>query len=288
MFWCVCFSLLKTLVEASNVNRFTVKVNFPASTRTRVAAPSGAPSVFRRTARTLVLSGAAQMAECCPNKLHQHHTLTEHQSSSHSVLPVCLFFKHPSPMNPLLCIRLSSSATPGKNTWLKMSRWMPHSGIYSSYSGLHFGCITLSHAVSLQITPTSCVFSIVASWEVSAIGHPVVLPLSVCEELLGVMEESNSTLPASMRCMRSYEVRGLLIIHIFIVFVKLLFSNIAATYFCSVHLQHLYSDRRDSIFNHTLIAFVILSFSLTARFSDYVGHKKVFSLFSALFQLLCS
>lgn len=84
---------------------------------------------------------------------------------------------------------------------------MSHSGIYSSYSGLNFGCITLSHAVSLQITPTSCVFSIVASWEVSAIGHPVVLPLSVCEELLEVMEESNSTLPASMRCMRSYEVR---------------------------------------------------------------------------------
>lgn len=62
--------------------------------------------------------------------------------------------------------------------------------------------------MSLQITPTSCVFrSIVASWEVSAIGHPVVLPLSVCEELLKVMEESNATLPASMRCMRSYEVR---------------------------------------------------------------------------------
>uniref|UniRef100_A0A674PF08 E3 ubiquitin-protein ligase E3D n=1 Tax=Takifugu rubripes TaxID=31033 RepID=A0A674PF08_TAKRU len=50
---------------------------------------------------------------------------------------------------------------------------------------------------------------IVASWEVSAIGHPVVLPLRVCKELLEVMEESNSTLPASMRCMRSYEVRDL-------------------------------------------------------------------------------
>lgn len=62
--------------------------------------------------------------------------------------------------------------------------------------------------MSLQITPTSCVFcSIVASWEVSATGHPVVLPLSVCEELLEVVEESNSTLPASMRRMRSYEVR---------------------------------------------------------------------------------
>ncbi|XP_040899402.1 E3 ubiquitin-protein ligase E3D [Toxotes jaculatrix] len=47
---------------------------------------------------------------------------------------------------------------------------------------------------------------IVTSWEVSAIGHPVVLPLKVCEELLQVIEDSNSTLPASMRCMRSYKV----------------------------------------------------------------------------------
>ncbi|XP_047213934.1 E3 ubiquitin-protein ligase E3D isoform X3 [Girardinichthys multiradiatus] len=47
---------------------------------------------------------------------------------------------------------------------------------------------------------------IVTSWEVKSIGHPVVLPLKVCEELLQVMDESNSTLPASMRCMRSYEV----------------------------------------------------------------------------------
>lgn len=47
---------------------------------------------------------------------------------------------------------------------------------------------------------------IVTSWEVNAIGHPVVLPLKVCEELLQVMDDSNSTLPASMRCMRSYEV----------------------------------------------------------------------------------
>uniref|UniRef100_A0A3Q2WTT4 E3 ubiquitin-protein ligase E3D n=1 Tax=Haplochromis burtoni TaxID=8153 RepID=A0A3Q2WTT4_HAPBU len=46
----------------------------------------------------------------------------------------------------------------------------------------------------------------VTSWEVSVIGHPVVLPLKVCEELLQVMDDSNSTLPASMRCMRSYEV----------------------------------------------------------------------------------
>ncbi|XP_026150233.1 E3 ubiquitin-protein ligase E3D [Mastacembelus armatus] len=47
---------------------------------------------------------------------------------------------------------------------------------------------------------------IVTRWEVNAIGHPVVLPLKVCEELLQVIDDSNSTLPASMRCMRSYEV----------------------------------------------------------------------------------
>uniref|UniRef100_A0AAQ4NUR0 E3 ubiquitin-protein ligase E3D n=1 Tax=Gasterosteus aculeatus aculeatus TaxID=481459 RepID=A0AAQ4NUR0_GASAC len=47
---------------------------------------------------------------------------------------------------------------------------------------------------------------IVTSWEANAIGHPVVLPLSVCEELLQVIDDSNSTLPASMCCMRSYEL----------------------------------------------------------------------------------
>ncbi|XP_008275838.1 E3 ubiquitin-protein ligase E3D [Stegastes partitus] len=47
---------------------------------------------------------------------------------------------------------------------------------------------------------------VVASWEVSAIGHPVVLPLKVCEELQQVIHDSNATLPASMRCMTSYEV----------------------------------------------------------------------------------
>ncbi|XP_030606203.1 E3 ubiquitin-protein ligase E3D isoform X2 [Archocentrus centrarchus] len=47
---------------------------------------------------------------------------------------------------------------------------------------------------------------IVTSWEVNATGHPVELPLKVCEELLQVMDDSNSTLPASMHCMRSYEV----------------------------------------------------------------------------------
>lgn len=52
-----------------------------------------------------------------------------------------------------------------------------------------------------------CVFSIVASWEANAVGHPLVLPLNVCEELLQVIDDSHATLPASMRCMRSYEVR---------------------------------------------------------------------------------
>uniref|UniRef100_A0A146ZWQ0 E3 ubiquitin-protein ligase E3D n=1 Tax=Fundulus heteroclitus TaxID=8078 RepID=A0A146ZWQ0_FUNHE len=47
---------------------------------------------------------------------------------------------------------------------------------------------------------------IATSWEANSIGHAMVLPLKVCEELLQVMDESNATLPASMRCMRCYEV----------------------------------------------------------------------------------
>ncbi|XP_017268590.1 E3 ubiquitin-protein ligase E3D [Kryptolebias marmoratus] len=47
---------------------------------------------------------------------------------------------------------------------------------------------------------------IVSSWEVNSLGHPLVLPLKVCEELLQVMDDSNATLPASMRRMRSYKV----------------------------------------------------------------------------------
>lgn len=47
---------------------------------------------------------------------------------------------------------------------------------------------------------------IVTTWEVNAIGQPVVLPLKVCEELKDVITGSNSALPASMRSMRSYEV----------------------------------------------------------------------------------
>ncbi|XP_030248533.1 E3 ubiquitin-protein ligase E3D [Sparus aurata] len=67
-------------------------------------------------------------------------------------------------------------------------------------------------ARALKLLYTNCSHTgaeqkdIVTSWEVNAIGHPVVLPLTVCEELLQVMDDSNSTLPASMRCMRSYEV----------------------------------------------------------------------------------
>ncbi|CAK6954231.1 E3 ubiquitin-protein ligase E3D [Scomber scombrus] len=46
----------------------------------------------------------------------------------------------------------------------------------------------------------------VTNWEVNAIGHPVVLLPEVCDELLQVIDDSNSALPASMRCMRSYKV----------------------------------------------------------------------------------
>ncbi|XP_076593533.1 E3 ubiquitin-protein ligase E3D isoform X1 [Chaetodon auriga] len=66
-------------------------------------------------------------------------------------------------------------------------------------------------ARALKLLYTTCSHTgveqrdIVTSWEVNAIGHPVVLPLKVCEELLQVIDDSNATLPASMRCMRSYE-----------------------------------------------------------------------------------
>lgn len=52
-------------------------------------------------------------------------------------------------------------------------------------------------------------FRVVSHWEASIIAHPLVLPLSVCEELQRVINHSNSELPSSMRCMRSYEVRCL-------------------------------------------------------------------------------
>ncbi|RVE62251.1 hypothetical protein OJAV_G00155350 [Oryzias javanicus] len=47
---------------------------------------------------------------------------------------------------------------------------------------------------------------VVAHWETSVIAHPLVLPLKVCEELQRVINHSNSELPSSMRCMRSYQV----------------------------------------------------------------------------------
>ncbi|XP_029957980.1 E3 ubiquitin-protein ligase E3D [Salarias fasciatus] len=47
---------------------------------------------------------------------------------------------------------------------------------------------------------------IISTWEASAIGQPVVLPLEVCQELLRVISDSNAALPASMRSMRSYEM----------------------------------------------------------------------------------
>lgn len=47
---------------------------------------------------------------------------------------------------------------------------------------------------------------ILTNWEVNSLGHPVVLPFKVCEELLRLINDSNSALPASMRRMKSYEV----------------------------------------------------------------------------------
>lgn len=47
---------------------------------------------------------------------------------------------------------------------------------------------------------------IVTNWEVNSIGQPLELPLKVCEELQRVMDESNATLPTSLRCMQSYQV----------------------------------------------------------------------------------
>ncbi|XP_059920880.1 E3 ubiquitin-protein ligase E3D [Gadus macrocephalus] len=47
---------------------------------------------------------------------------------------------------------------------------------------------------------------IVGSWETNAIGHPLILPLPVCEELLQAMEDTNALLPSVLRHMRSYQV----------------------------------------------------------------------------------
>lgn len=47
---------------------------------------------------------------------------------------------------------------------------------------------------------------IVTNWEVNSVGHPLVLPLTVCEELQRVMDLSNAALPSSLRRMQSYQV----------------------------------------------------------------------------------
>ncbi|KAG7245745.1 hypothetical protein CRUP_036761, partial [Coryphaenoides rupestris] len=39
----------------------------------------------------------------------------------------------------------------------------------------------------------------------NSIGHPLVLPLAVCEELLQSLEDSNALLPYVLRHMRSYQ-----------------------------------------------------------------------------------
>uniref|UniRef100_A0A3Q3X5H5 E3 ubiquitin-protein ligase E3D n=1 Tax=Mola mola TaxID=94237 RepID=A0A3Q3X5H5_MOLML len=74
----------------------------------------------------------------------------------------------------------------------------------------HGPSLRAARALKLLYTTCSNAGDQQRDWEVNAIGHPVVLPLTVCEELLRVIDKSNSTLPASMRCMRSYEVRLLL------------------------------------------------------------------------------
>nr|XP_020477250.1 E3 ubiquitin-protein ligase E3D [Monopterus albus]XP_020477251.1 E3 ubiquitin-protein ligase E3D [Monopterus albus] len=79
-----------------------------------------------------------------------------------------------------------------------------------SSPGLHTSSPRAARALKLLYVACSSTSTqqrdIVTSWEVNAIGHPLVLPLKVCEELLQVIDDSNSKLPASMRCMRSYEV----------------------------------------------------------------------------------
>ena len=58
-----------------------------------------------------------------------------------------------------------------------------------------------------KLTSVFCLLRILTSWEVSAIGHPLVLPLKTCEELKQLMDDSNSSLPTSLRCMKEYKVR---------------------------------------------------------------------------------
>lgn len=119
---------------------------------------------------------------------------------------------HAFAINPPIChLPAYLLQFPVENDFIKTSGQTLQSGIYCGcfwascrlYNAVAC-CVTINHSCSV------CVFSIVASWEVNAIGHPVVLLPNVCEELLQVIDKSNSTLPASMRCMRSYEVSQLL------------------------------------------------------------------------------
>lgn len=82
----------------------------------------------------------------------------------------------------------------------------------SSGSSLDPLCPSLHATRALKLLYISCSDTsiqqrdIATNWEVNSIGHPLVLPLRVCEELQRVMDESNATLPTSLRCMQSYQV----------------------------------------------------------------------------------
>uniref|UniRef100_A0A3B4A756 E3 ubiquitin-protein ligase E3D n=1 Tax=Periophthalmus magnuspinnatus TaxID=409849 RepID=A0A3B4A756_9GOBI len=74
--------------------------------------------------------------------------------------------------------------------------------VFKKYISLHYinanmGCKTIIFKV--------CLLVIMTNWEVNSIGHPLVLPMKVCEELQQLLDESNATLPTSLRCMQSYQ-----------------------------------------------------------------------------------
>ncbi|XP_053737736.1 E3 ubiquitin-protein ligase E3D [Synchiropus splendidus] len=106
--------------------------------------------------------------------------------------------------------------TPDGKTFLLL--WLLNSdSITASLPENSFGSPELQHqssqtARALKVLHISCSEAdsqqreIISSWEDKAIGHPVVLLPEVCEELQQVMDDSNNTLPASMRHMRSYKV----------------------------------------------------------------------------------
>lgn len=169
------------------------------------------------------LSGTAQMAKCRPYKLEHLHTLTDHQSPLTQPLsffsfrfPVLLFSHihtstqaHINGAHSLIYFYVHPCSTVQftvKNNRIKTAVQLLQRGLYSCCSR-HL--LVSSHYKSLL--PCVCFFSTVTSWEVNSVGHPVELPPKVCEELLQVIEDSNSTLPPSMRRMRSYEVRQMLL-----------------------------------------------------------------------------